>query len=405
MAERIGLALLARYLDGAASAEERAAVEAWIGTDPERRAAVAALQAAWRAEFERLHAPYDADAAWARLADHLRPAPAQEAAGRAAASGRSVPPAPDRRRWRPIPISTPPRRMARVVRWGALAAALVIAARVSGLLEPGNRRSPSVEQAAVPEMRTYAAARGQRAIIRLLDGSEVTLNVDSRLRIPATFGTVGRDVYLEGEAYFSVLHDTMQPFVVHTVRGTIRDLGTRFAVRAYSDERAEHVVVAEGAVSLVALPGLAGGGAGGRGGREGGGGTAVDSRGTARPGPGAAPRGPSPAVSLHAGEAATLSAERGVVVASRANVEAALAWTRGRLVFEGVTLDEAARQLGRWYDLDVEIADPALARRLVTGSYGDEPIAHVLTVITAAVGARYERRGRSVRIYPAGGAP
>ncbi len=399
MAERIGLALLARYLDGVASAEERAAVEAWIGTDPERRAAVAALQAAWRAELERLHAPYDANTAWARLADHLRPAPAQEVAGRAAAGGRSVRPAQDPRRWRPIPISAPPRRIARAVRWGALAAALVIAARVSGLLEPGPRGSPSVEQAAAPEMRTYAAARGQRAIIRLLDGSEVTLNVDSRLRIPATFGTVGRDVYLEGEAYFSVLHDTTQPFVVHTVRGAVRDLGTRFAVRAYPDERAERVVVAEGAVSLVALPGSAGGGAGG------GRGTAVDSGPTASPGLRAARRGPSPAVSLHAGEAATLSAERGVVVASRANVQAALAWTRGRLVFEGVSLDEAARQLGRWYDLDVQIADPALARRLVTGSYGDEPIAHVLTVVTAAVGARYERRGRSVRIYPAGGAP
>ena len=54
--------------------------------------------------------------------------------------------------------------------------------------------------------------------------------------------------------------------------------------------------------------------------------------------------------------------------------------------------------LFRSYDLDVRVADPALGRRPVTGSYGDEPVAQVLTLITAAVGARYQWQGRSVTI-------
>ena len=61
-------------------------------------------------------------------------------------------------------------------------------------------------------------------------------------------------------------------------------------------------------------------------------------------------------------------------------------------------LGEAARALGRWYDLDVRVADPELAGRPVTGSYRDEPVAQVLTLITAAVGARYDWVGRSVTI-------
>src|SRR2546429_7118411 len=63
----IDVGALARYLDGTASPEDHAAVEAWIGTDPARQAAVATLQAAWDADARRLGAPYDVDAAWRRF--------------------------------------------------------------------------------------------------------------------------------------------------------------------------------------------------------------------------------------------------------------------------------------------------------------------------------------------------
>ena len=62
------------------------------------------------------------------------------------------------------------------------------------------------------------------------------------------------------------------------------------------------------------------------------------------------------------------------------------------------------QRLGRWYDLDIGVEDAAVAARPVTGSYGDEPVAQVLTLITAAVGARYEWHGRSVTIATAAAA-
>src|SRR2546428_14037669 len=63
----IDVGALARYLDGTASPEDDAAVEAWIRTDPARQAVVATLQAAWDADARRLGAPYDVDAAWRRF--------------------------------------------------------------------------------------------------------------------------------------------------------------------------------------------------------------------------------------------------------------------------------------------------------------------------------------------------
>src|SRR5881296_3185717 len=330
----IRLELLGRYLDGTASPEERTLVEAWIGADPARRAAVAALEAAWLREREQLAAPYDVDAAWTRFASRD--------AGRHAGRQRLASP-----RWLPAAM--------------AAAVVAVVGAGAGWWLAHPTR-------AAAPAMREYATPRGRRAVFRLLDGSEIMLNAESRLRVPVAFRASQRDAQLDGEAYFSVVHDAARSFVVHTARSAIRDVGTRFGVHAYADGAGDRVAVAEGTVA-VAVP--------------------------AAPAAGETP--------LRAGQVATLSSAGAVHVLRGANVTAELAWIRGRLVFGSLPLGEAAQRLGRWYDLDVRVADSELAHRPVTGSYGDEPVTQVLTLITAAVGARYEWRGRSVTISTANG--
>src|SRR5436309_2918717 len=313
--------------------QERTAVEAWLGADAERCAAVVALQAASAADTRHHQAPYDTDAAWRRFRHRV---------GRTTRLAAPVP-----ARWR-LP---------------AIAAGLVALLGVGGVWWLG---AHAVARA--PALRDYATPRGRRAVFRLLDGTEITLNADSRLRVPVRFGARQRDVYLDGEAYFSVVHDAARSFVVHTARSAIRDVGTRFGVHAYADGAGDRVAVAEGTVA-VAVP--------------------------AAPAAGETP--------LRAGQVATLSSAGAVHVLRGANVTAELAWTRGRLVFGSLPLGEAAQRLGRWYDLDVRVADSELAHRPVTGSYGDEPVTQVLTLITAAVGARYEWRGRSVTISTANG--
>src|SRR6058998_2537973 len=146
----IHLGALARYLDGTASPEDHATVEAWIGTDPARRAAVATLQPAWDADWRRFETRYGGPKRWGR--------------------------------------------------WNlAIAAAVVAAVMAAGAAWWLGRDARSVAQA--PAMREYATPRGRRAVLRLLDGTEITLNADSKLRAPVTFAARQRDVYLEGEAY------------------------------------------------------------------------------------------------------------------------------------------------------------------------------------------------------------
>lgn len=350
MPTSVELATLARYFDGVATPEEQAAVDAWIGADPERQALVEQLRTAWVADAERLGAPSDAEAVWGRLTQQLglgdRPA-------------------------RVLQL-VPPRRSvwsgARAAGW---AAALVGAVVVGGASWHLLRERPAEPIAAAAAMREYVTPRGQRASFRLADGTEVMLNAESRLRVPIAFGTAGRPraVELVGQGYFTVVHDDTRPFTVHTAHGVTRDIGTRFDVRAYVGDSVERVVVAEGEVAV-------------------------------RP-------AESPAdaeVSLREGQMAVVAPAGEISIPRRVDLDRELGWTRGRLELDDVTLAEAARRVGRWYDLDVRVADPALADRRVNGSYGDEPIAHVLTVLTAAVGARYEWRDRTVTILPAAGA-
>jgi transmembrane sensor len=226
----------------------------------------------------------------------------------------------------------------------ALAAAAVIIALIGvggGLL----RR--------MPRWSEHATAVGHRTVIHLQDGTRVTLAPQSRLRYTADYGRAHRDLYLHGEAFFQVAHDEKRPLRVHTARGVTEDLGTAFVVRSYGDESATEVIVAEGRVALNALVLEA---------RDLG---RLDSRGTA-------------------------TVRRGV------DVDRYLAWTKGVLAFDGMPLGDVVSTLERWYNVDIGLADSALAARRLTATFQNEPIDLVLQRIALTLGLRVERADGSV---------
>jgi transmembrane sensor len=85
-----------------------------------------------------------------------------------------------------------------------------------------------------------------RALV-LSDGTKVLLDADSELVTQLGAGT--RRVLLKrGEALFSVTHENLRPFEVHTAAGQIRDLGTRFDVEILAGST--HVSVLQGRVQV-----------------------------------------------------------------------------------------------------------------------------------------------------------
>lgn len=73
----------------------------------------------------------------------------------------------------------------------------------------------------------------QTRVINLSDGSVVTLERGSRLKYPAVFQNDKREVYLEGEAFFSIAKAPEKPFLVHAQGIMTKVLGTSFRIKAF----------------------------------------------------------------------------------------------------------------------------------------------------------------------------
>lgn len=91
----------------------------------------------------------------------------------------------------------------------------------------------------------HVAPSGQQMTVLLPDGSSALLNSGSTLTYRRSFGFKARTVHLAGEAFFDVAHGDAV-FRVATFNATIEVLGTRFNVRARSqDQQPQTVVVVE----------------------------------------------------------------------------------------------------------------------------------------------------------------
>lgn len=102
------------------------------------------------------------------------------------------------------------------------------------------------------EQVEIAAAYGEQKRVLLSDSTEVWLNAGSKISFPQTFADNKRLVTLDGEAHFTVTKDTERPFVVETSQLSVKVLGTRFNVKAYSDEEKVTTTLTSGKVEVLA---------------------------------------------------------------------------------------------------------------------------------------------------------
>lgn len=168
--------------------------------------------------------------------------------------------------------------------------------------------------------KTIATPRGKDYTVVLSDGTVVLLNAESKLTFPTRFTQKNRVVKLEGEAYFKVSKNKHHPFIVETEKLQTRVLGTEFNLKAYPNTAAT-VTLIEGSV-------------------------AVNSQGQE--------------VRLKPGQNAELSSEQTLTVTD-VDTEYFTQWKDGYFYFDNVPLLEIVRELGRWYNINVEIADDSLA--------------------------------------------
>ncbi|MDR1671869.1 MAG: FecR family protein [Bacteroidales bacterium] len=86
--------------------------------------------------------------------------------------------------------------------------------------------------------------------LTLPDGSTVWLHGGTTLTYPDRFSDNLRQVELQGEAYFKVQADTLNPFVVETCQAQIRATGTEFNITAYPDDKTTTATLVKGVVDI-----------------------------------------------------------------------------------------------------------------------------------------------------------
>ena len=87
--------------------------------------------------------------------------------------------------------------------------------------------------------------------VALSDGSNIRLEPGSVVYYPPVFGGYTRDVYLSGNAFFQIAHDTSKHFIVHTSEGVLAEvLGTSFYVSHDKQHHKVEVSVVTGRVSV-----------------------------------------------------------------------------------------------------------------------------------------------------------
>jgi transmembrane sensor len=228
----------------------------------------------------------------------------------------------------------------------------------------------------------YRTPIGGLESIPMADGSRVTLNTDSAIRVSVT--SHARGVELErGEAFFEVAKDPDRPFVVNAGGKRVVAVGTQFSVRRDGDEVS--VVVTEGTVRLEGnraeeetrpSPQESG---------------ALNAGVSAAGAPGTAAVLLSAGSVAHAGDAGVLVQEE-----SAAQAEESLSWRQGVLVFHDMTLEEAAAEFNRYNTRQIVIKDPAIAGLRIAGNFRATNVEAFVRLLEHGYPLRVEQQGAEV---------
>lgn len=93
-------------------------------------------------------------------------------------------------------------------------------------------------------------AYGENKHFFLPDSSEIWLNAGTYIKYPKEFIGDERNIYLDGEAYFSVKQNEQKPFIVQTEKISVKVLGTKFNLKAYTNDEKIITTLTSGKVEV-----------------------------------------------------------------------------------------------------------------------------------------------------------
>lgn len=330
-----------RYITGECTPEERQDVLAWSQTSKDHERSIRQLEEIWDAGAVTTdEMQFQVDEDWKRLQNRIDSSESRQVAGILHANRRVY-----KRGGAKQSISL----------WLKVAASLLVVAMSGFLIWQLSQQTISEEGTVV--MREIIMERGQQSNMLLSDGSHITINADSHIRLPDRFVSDRRDLYLEsGEIFVDIESDPNRPFFIHAEGSVIRVLGTAFSVRSYPEEREVRVVVKEGVVSL------------------------------------ASTQNSDRHISLTKNQLGRFYIDDNQLSSDIVkDMELFLGWMDGYLKFDETPLSQVVRDLERRYNVDIILADTSLESKRLTAELKGRSIQNVLRVLSAALDLSIEQ--------------
>jgi len=215
---------------------------------------------------------------------------------------------------------------------------------------------PGETYSEMPVQQTFSTPPGVKAKFYLPDSTAVWLNSSSSITFPSYFSGDLRQVITKGEVFLDVYKDQEKPFVVSMGKLHVRVLGTRFNVINYEQENRSEIILQSGNVELCS-------------------------------GNIEQPRTLS---GMDPGELAVFNKTDNAVEIKKVNTEKYLSWIDGKLIFKDDPMDEVVRKLNRWFNVEIEIADPSIHEYVYTATFQDESVDQILELLAMSAPISYQ---------------
>ncbi len=241
----------------------------------------------------------------------------------------------------------------------ALAAVILMVSMGSYLGIKEMSKNPQTEKHIA--FQTLKVQNSERYTLHLSDGTKVFLDAGSEIRYPTSFDKK-REVYLKGEAFFHVTHDSEHPFYVLAKQARIGVLGTKFNIRAWKEIPSVDVAVQQGCVSLTHKE--------------------ID----------------TDTVLITKDKYSSLTEKGKLSKPVNVDIRNYISWMNNEMVFKDARLEVILSQLERWYDFHFTVHDESVLNKKLTIHLKQTNVNDVIELISVLTNTRVIRKGKEIKL-------
>lgn len=225
--------------------------------------------------------------------------------------------------------------------------AVILCCGITAYFIPGNKTCHSSSG----QLYSFSVEPGQKASMRLADGTIVWLNSASRITFDEDYNINERIVNLDGEAFFDVAKNPEKKFIVKCNGMEVEALGTEFNVKAYSNDSVITTTLAKGKVKV----------------------SSCDQN-----------------LTLLPNDVATYNLKRQTIEGSKVDdIAVADYWRSGQLVFDGEPLASIAQTIERMYNVKVNLKSEQLKNLKFTGTIQNNSLTNIIHIISLSYPLTY----------------